>query len=104
MVCVSVCVREFAWGINCIDADALLPAWLKEARCISAAWCAFRTKVMCWSWGETPEKARRQVTIDESAGVVRSVHGSRSHLIQRGALAYPWPDGVEREQVPVTPW
>ena len=57
MVCVSVCVRGLAWGKKRIDADALLPAWLKEARCISAAWlkearcisaawCAFRAKVM----------------------------------------------------------
>ena len=58
---------------------------------------------MCWSWDETPEKARRQVTIDESAGVMPLLRGSRSHLIQRGTLAYPGPDGVEREQVLVNP-
>ena len=58
---------------------------------------------MCWSWDETPEKARRQVTIDEPAGVVRVLRGSRGHLVQRGTLAYPGPDGLAREEVLVKP-
>ena len=56
-MCACVCLL----GKKRIDADALLPAWLKEARCISAAclvWCAnvFRTKVMCWSWARLPRR------------------------------------------------
>ena len=58
---------------------------------------------MCWSWDETPEKARRQVTIDEPAGVARVLRGSRGHLVQRGTLAYPGPDGLAREEVLVKP-
>ena len=58
---------------------------------------------MCWSWDETPEKARRQVAIDEPAGVARVLRGPRGHLIQRGTLAYPGPDGLAWEEVSAKP-